>query len=382
MDSQETTQRDTQRYERMRQGMFEALSLNNGVTLPNRFVVAPMTLWASNDDGSLSDQERTFLANRAPGAALHIVGATLVHHSGKTFLGQPFALSEADLPSLEERARIVHANNSKAILQIHHGGIQAEAKLTAPDQPMGATGGFNGAREMTEADIHTIIESFVRAARLALQAGFDGVEIHGANNYLLQQFVSPHTNRRTDKWGKDKTLLSVEITRAITEMRDNEGRPDFLVGYRLSPEEPFDEGLTMDHTVALIKRLNETDLQFLHISQWNFHQNARRGQGAEDNLARLQVIRDVTRDDIAIIGVGSLNDKDTLTDAFETGWVDMYGFGRAAMINPDLVNVVKNDPQIALRTHFDPDREDQYGIPDRLWAMSKRDQEWLPSVRK
>ncbi|STY87348.1 NADH oxidase [Moraxella ovis] len=99
--------------------------LNNGVKVPNRLVVAPMTHYASNPDGTLSDEERDFLVGRSDDFGLFITAATLVHPSGKAFVGQPCAYDEQYLPSLTQIADIIKKGGAKAILQIHHGGHQS-----------------------------------------------------------------------------------------------------------------------------------------------------------------------------------------------------------------------------------------------------------------
>lgn len=104
---------------------------------------------------------------------------------------------------------------------------------------------------------------------MAIQAGFDGVEIHGANGYLLQQFYSGASNRRTDKWGgaREKRMrFPLAVLDAVLEARKESGRNDFIVGYRFSPEEPWDDGLTMEDTLALIDELRKRNLDYLHVS--------------------------------------------------------------------------------------------------------------------
>jgi len=132
-----------------------------------------MTHFASDENGHITDQERTFLQNRFKGFGLFIAAATLVQANGKTFEGQPYAISEDDLPSLREVAQIAQAQGAKAILQIHHGGLKAEfsADIVAPSADEAT-----GARELTAAEIEQLIAAYANAATLAVQAGFDGVE--------------------------------------------------------------------------------------------------------------------------------------------------------------------------------------------------------------
>ena len=114
--------------------LFQPFTLNNGVTVKNRLAVAPMTHFGSHADGLISDQERTFLGNRAGDMGLFISAATLVQDGGKAFRGQPEATGEHCLDSLKETAQIIQKQGAKAILQIHHGGSKAMAELNRRDK--------------------------------------------------------------------------------------------------------------------------------------------------------------------------------------------------------------------------------------------------------
>ena len=105
--------------------LFEKYTLNNKVEVPGRLVVAPLTLFSSNPDGTINDEEREYLKIRGTGIGLYILGATAVTQNDIAFISQPRALSEKDLPSLEERAKIIKSQGALAINQIHHGGALA-----------------------------------------------------------------------------------------------------------------------------------------------------------------------------------------------------------------------------------------------------------------
>lgn len=180
--------------------LFQPYALNNGVEIKNRLVVAPMTHFASNPDGTLSNTERKFIAHRAQDFGMFITAATLVQDGGKAFHGQPEAIHTSQLDSLKETANIIKSQGAKAILQIHHGGKLALTELlNSKDKISASEDAETGTRAATEEEIQALIADFGHATELAIQAGFDGVEIHGANNYLIQQFFSGHSNRRDDK---------------------------------------------------------------------------------------------------------------------------------------------------------------------------------------
>lgn len=245
--------------------LFQPYTLNNGVTIKNRFTVAPMTHFASHEDGSISDEERHFLTDRFDGFGLFIAAATLVSPEGKAFVGQPEAIGEKDLPSLREVVRIAKQQGATAVLQIHHGGhLSLPELLKGREMVAPSADEKSGARALTDEEIRNLISAFANAAHLAIQAGFDGVEIHGANNYLIQQFVSGESNRRRDQWGgsiENRLRFPLAIVDAVTAVRQQYATDEFIVGYRFSPEEPGEQGLTMKDTFALIDALVEKPLQ-------------------------------------------------------------------------------------------------------------------------
>ena len=185
--------------------LFEKVVLNNQIEAPSRLAIAPLTLFSSNPDGTINDEEREYLKYRATNIGLYILGATVVSEEGITACNFPRAISDKDLPSLKERAKIVKDQGVLAIVQLHHGGALAlkEYSGLTPVVPSANSPNVEGKEfhELTDEEIKKIIDKFGYATELCIKAGYDGVEIHGANNFLIQQFYSPYTNRRTDDWG-------------------------------------------------------------------------------------------------------------------------------------------------------------------------------------
>lgn len=363
--------------------LFQSFMLNNGVEISNRLVVAPMTHFGSNADGTLGEQEARFISNRAGDIGLFIHAATLVADGGKAFHGQPEAIHASQLNSLRETAQLAQQQGAKAILQIHHGGNKAVAELlngkdliTASDDPA------TGARAVTLEEIHSLIAAYAHATDLAIQAGFDGVEIHGANGYLIQQFYSAQTNQRTDEWGgnrENRMRFPLAVVDAVTAVREKHQKADFIIGYRFSPEEAGENGLTMEDTFALLDALVEKPLQYLHISLHEFYKKARRG--ADTNLTRMQLVHERINGKLPLIGVGSLFTADQISDAFNTGWAEFIALGKTVMINPAIATLIKEGRENEIVTELDPNRADQYGIPDILWGLCKQGGAWLPPLK-
>ena len=363
--------------------LFQPFTLNNGVTVKNRLAVAPMTHFGSHADGLISDQERTFLGNRAGDMGLFISAATLVQEGGKAFRGQPEATGENCLDSLKETAQIIQKQGAKAILQIHHGGSQAMVELNHRDKISASASEKDGAREASAAEVEELITSFAQAADLALRAGFDGVEIHGANGYLIQQFYSAQSNRRNDQWGgslENRMRFPLAVVDAVAAVREKHQRNDFIIGYRFSPEEAGEDGLTMAETGALIDALVQKPLQYLHVSLWEFDKKIRRG--GDTAQTRMQFIHDRINGKLPLIGVGNLFTADDILAAFETGWAEFIALGKTVMINPHIATQISEGRESEIETQLDPARADHYGFPDILWEFSASGtQSWLPPVK-
>lgn len=364
--------------------LFQTYTLNNGVTIKNRLVVAPMTHFGSQADGLISDQERTFLSNRAGDMGLFITAATLVQKDGKAFHGQPEATSEHCLDSLKETAQILQQQGAKAILQIHHGGSKAmDDLLDGLDKISASASEAEHAREATTEEVEALIASYAQAADLALRAGFDGVEIHGANAYLIQQFYSAQSNRRNDQWGgslENRMRFPLAVVDAVVAVREKHQCNDFIIGYRFSPEEPGDDGLTMIETGALIDALVQKPLQYLHVSLWEFDKKIRRG--GDTAQTRMQFIHERINGKLPLIGVGNLFTADQILAAYETGWAEFIALGKTVMINPHIATQIREGREDEIETQLDPTRADHYGLPDTLWGFaSSGTQSWLPPVK-
>ena len=379
----------------MTEKLFEKYTLNNKVTVPNRLAVAPLTLFGSNPDGTINKEESEYLKQRATNIGLYILGATAVSQEGIAFACQPRALSDKDIPSLSERAKIIKSQGALAINQIHHGGglgvktysgldpLAPSAEIANQElEKRGMSSKDNKIKELTDNDIKRIINDFAKATELSIKAGYDGVEIHGANNYLIQQFYSGYTNRRNDEWGgsdEKRMNFPLNVIDAVCKVRDDLKKPDFIIGYRLSPEEPFPGGLTMTETLKLVRTIVKKPLQYIHISQRNFFQNARNGEGAGQE--RLKLIHNETKGKVALIGLGGLYSEKDFEKALNTGFCEFIGTGRASMLNKDLGTLLKEKKGDKICLEFEPDHPEKYSIPSPLWQMCLSGQGGLPPIK-
>ena len=373
--------------------LFEKYLLNNNVPVSNRLVIAPITLFSSNLDGSLTDEERKYLKNRAKGIGIYILGSTAISPEGITTITQPRVFSEKDLPSLSERAKIIKSQGALAIVQINHRGALANKDLGLPPVAPSEQGGkkllkkrglpINEIHELTDNEIKKIIKKFAYATELCLKAGYDGIELHGANNYLIQQFYSPFVNRRNDDWGgsdKKRMNFPLQIVDEVCKIRDKYNRPDFIIGYRLSPEEPFEGGITMTETLKLVRALSSKPIQYMHISQKNYYKKVRNGEGVGEE--RLKIIHEETKGKVALIGIGGLLSEKDFNSAINSGFSEFIAVGRASILNKNLGIILGKGKGDQIILELDPEHPEKYDIPSNLWEMCLTGQEWLPPLKR
>jgi 2,4-dienoyl-CoA reductase-like NADH-dependent reductase (Old Yellow Enzyme family) len=366
--------------------LFKPFNFPCGVQIKNRVLMAPMTTWSGNDDGTISEAEIAYYRVRAHGVGTVITAAAYVMPQGKGFPGQIGAHTDEMLFSLKRLATTIQAQGAKAILQIYHGGRQCPPEVLPDGQPVSASAvaaaqeGAIVPREMTADEIVQTIQAFGDATRRAIEAGFDGVELHGANTYLVQQFFSPHANRRTDKWGgsleKRLTFPLALVEEAISTVAKHTQQP-FIVGYRFSPEESHTPGITMDDTLQLVDALTEKKLDYLHVSTGNFWAGSSRDEN--DKKSRPLIVQARVGHRIPVIGVGSIRTPDDAMQAFETG-VPLIALGRELIVEPDWIQKVQAAQENQIRTTLSKNEQKSLIIPDGLWQVIMERVGWFPVV--
>lgn len=355
----------------------------SGVEITNRIVLAPMTTFSGNDDGTTTDDEVAYYRERNQSAGLLITACAYVINHGKGFHGQIGADSDALIPSLKRIADALKANGNKAVLQIYHGGRMSPPEELVDGQSLSASAvaalreGAQIPREMTATEIEETIVAFGEATRRAIEAGFDGVEIHGANTYLLQQFFSPHSNRRTDKWGGDlikRMTFPLAVVDAVIKAAALSSSP-FLVGYRLSPEELENPGITMEDTLHLVEALSRKQLDYLHVSVMDFWAGSMRDK--KDTEARALLIAAKVGHIIPVIGVGSIHTPDEVERVLSVN-IPLVAMGRELLMEPHWLTKVKNNEVDQINTELNVNTQDLLKIPTPLWKGLMARTGWLP----
>jgi 2,4-dienoyl-CoA reductase-like NADH-dependent reductase (Old Yellow Enzyme family) len=354
----------------------------SNVKIANRIVLAPMTTFSGNDDGTTTDAEVAYYLERNVSAGLLISACAYVIRHGKGFHGQIGADTDALIPSLKRIADALKANGNKAILQIYHGGRMSPPEELVTGQSLSASAvaaereGAQVPREMTATEIDETIVAFGEATRRAIEAGFDGVEIHGANTYLLQQFFSPHSNRRTDKWGGDlikRMTFPLAVVDAVKKAVALSSHP-FLIGYRISPEEMENPGITMEDTLHFVEALSKKQLDYIHVSVMDFWAGSLK---KNNTRARALLIADKVGHRLPVIGVGNIHTPEEVERVLAAN-IPLVAMGRELIMEPHWLTKVKNNTVDQIRTELDVNSQDLLKIPTPLWNGIISRTGWLP----
>lgn len=326
--------------------LFEPLVFRGGARAPNRIALAPLTNQQSHEDGSLGDDELRWLARRAEGG-FGIVETCAAHvtEDGQTWPGELGIFDDRLVPGLTRLAAALTAAGSCPLVQLFHGGARApraligRSPLTASDAPE-----EDGApRAATEEELHRIIDAFAAGAARARQAGFGGVELHGAHGYLLCQFLSRTQNRRDDAWGgplAGRARLLREVTRRVRAATP----PPFVVGVRLSPEDFGNaKGLDLDESLTVARWLDEDGVDFVHVSLWDCFKNSAK-RPAEHPIP---LFRAALSPDVPLFVAGKIWTRAEAESVLAMG-ADVIALGRAAIANPSWPREAK-DPAFTPR---------------------------------
>lgn len=331
------------------------VTLPNGVKLKNRVVVAPMTETQSFSDGSVTRDELRYFDIHSKGMGMYITPVANVNDEGKGFEGELSVASDAMISSLKRVAQTIHANGTTAILQIFSAGRMTNSQILRGKQPVSASAvkalrpDAEMPRALTSDEVEQTILDFKNATIRAIKAGFDGVELHGANTYLLQQFFSPHSNRRTDKWGgspeKRMAFPLAVIVAAQDAIRETATQP-FILGYRISPEEVEKPGITLNQTLTFVKKLDNLGLDYLHVSMGNVWRTSL-NDSTDQTPIILKVKQALTQ--TPLIGVGSVTTPADADKVMAAG-IDLVALGRENLREPAWVEKVTNGIEETIRT--------------------------------
>lgn len=339
----------SQRYERSNKTMnklTDKVTLRHGAELNDRVVMAPMVTWGGTDTGEVTEEQLEYYARRSQVAGMIITEATYVDPEGIAFKGELGISNDRYLPGLKQLAQTIKSHGSKAIMQLHHGGREAGVYYDRggiPVVPSQMDFPFINypVRQLTKEQIQTIINEFAAATKRSIDAGFDGVEIHGANHYLLQQFFSAYSNQRQDEYGgtlRKRMEFELEIIDRVLEVAKKYAKQDFIIGIRISPDEIHGKnvGFTYKENQAFIKELNKKDLDYVHVAG-NFVKGFKYvPEGASQDITTLY--KTVLNPAIKLIGCGSVFNAQDAEKAVQEA--DLIAIAREALIEPDFAKKI------------------------------------------
>ena len=322
-------------------------------TLSHRVVMAPLTRMRSSPGDMPNDLMVEYYTQRASAGGLIISEAATVSTRGRAYLGAPGIYSDEQATAWKKITEAVHAKRGRIFLQIWHGGRQSHPdnepgnELTIAPSAIAGDGfahtpsGWKAVETPRALEIHEIpfvIEEFRSGAQRALEAGFDGVEIHGANGYLLDEFLQDGANKRTDKYGgtvENRARLLLEVTNAVASVWGAE-----RVGVRISPSSRLN-GMSDSNPAEtfgyVAKELDKLGLAYLHVIEPRVL-----GDGAiesDDEAIAAASLRKLYRGTIVAAGGFS---ADSAEQIVASGAADLVAFGRSFIANPDLPQRIRD----------------------------------------
>ena len=328
-------------------GLFEPfLFPGTDKTAPNRIALAPMTNKQSNEDGTLGDDEYYWLVRKAKeGFGIVFTCAVHVQKDGQGWENELGDFDDTHILGLTKLASGIREQGSLSIMQLFHGGARSPEHLTGTQPWSASAHDFElkdkkiPVRAATIEDIENVIQSFTRAAIRAYQAGFDGVELHGAHGYLLHQFLSTATNTRTDQYGGKLQHRALIIIRILEDIRQH-FPSNFLVGVRISPEDKYSyKGIDLDDSLKLAKLLVENGANFIDVSTWASTRPPIKYP--DSNKPIITWFREYLGDDVPLLVAGKIWSPKDAMRALEAG-ADFVSIGKAAIGHANWPTLAKN----------------------------------------
>lgn len=352
-------------------------TLPNGTVLKNRLLMAPMTTCTGFYDGTVNSELVEYYRERAGAIGTVIVECCFIDDRGLAFPGAIGIDNDNKIEGLAKIAEAIKAKGSKAVLQIYHGGRMVEPKLIGGRAPVGPSAvaaprdGAATPEELTAEEVDGMITKFGEGVRRAIQAGFDGVEIHGANTYLIQQFFSPNSNLRTDKWGgnrDNRARFPMAVLEITHQMAQQYADPSFIIGYRFSPEELEEPGIRFDDTMFLLEKLAERGVDYLHFSVgYTLRPSIVETTDPTPLINKYVAMRSDKLAQVPVMGVGGVVNKADADLALEHGY-DLVAIGKACIAYPDWADRIAKGEKLEL--FIDSTKREALTIPEPLWRFS------------
>jgi len=319
--------------------LFEPISIGN-LRLKNRIVMAPMTTLYADEDGSVSNRLQDYILARARGGVgLIILEGAYTHWTGKGFPNQLSIEHDHSIPALKKVTTAVHREGAKIAVQLLHAGRQntlTSVQTPVAPSPIPCPVLKKAPRALTTAEIEEITDSFAEGALRAVEAGFDCIDIHAAHGYLINQFLSPYSNQRTDEYGKTLHGRARFLLETVEKVKAKAG-PGFPISCRISADEFVAGGLELEQSKRIARLLQERGISAIHVSG-GVYESAQMiippfgfGHGTLVHLA--EGIKDAV--DVPVSAVGRIIEPQTAEEIISRGHADMVALGRALIADPN-----------------------------------------------
>jgi 2,4-dienoyl-CoA reductase-like NADH-dependent reductase (Old Yellow Enzyme family) len=314
-------------------GLLDPLKVK-GFTLRNRIVLPPMHTGLATGDGAVTERLVDHYVRRSRALGLVIVEHSYVRLDGRLSERQLGIHVDQLVPGLEKLSNSIHAAGATVVIQINHAGREA---MKADGLEPVAPSATEDARELTVEEIGSLAESFATAAERAVKSGFDGVEIHGAHGFLLDQFYSPLSNRRRDGYGgslENRMRFPLEVVEKVKNRVC--GR---LLLYRLGSVDLDPAGVHIEDSVSFAKRLEEAGVDIIDVSgglcgDRPIGVQRRSGRDRQGYfIPQAQRIRRAVK--VPVIGVGGVREPRYADRVVREGRVDLVAVGRELLRDPD-----------------------------------------------
>jgi len=302
----------------------------NGLTLKNRIVMPPMHTGLATTKGSVTEKLVEHYVQRSRSLGLLIVEHSYVSLDGKRSEKQLGIFDDSLIAGLKKLSSSIHATGTPVVIQINHAGKSADKEITRM-RPV-APSPSGSARELRVEEIEALAQAFAKAAERAMKAGFDGVELHGAHGFLLNQFFSPITNRRRDKYGgslENRMRFPLDVVKKVKEK--TEGRP---LLYRLGSDDLDPAGTQIEDSKEFAQKLEEAGVNIIDVSGGLCGSRPPQLQNTQGYFIpqAAQIKRAV---EIPVIGVGGITEPEYANKIVQEGLVDLVAVGRRLLEDPD-----------------------------------------------
>ena len=302
--------------------------------LRNRIVMAPMYTGKASNEGQLTEELIEHYAERAGNLGLQIVEGAGISETALAFSRPIRVDSDRFIPNLEKLVRRAHQRETPIALQlVHPGGAYTTREIcgrqpSAPSAVIIPRKGREVPRAMTHDEIEEVIHGFSKAARRSYEAGFDAVEIHGAHAVLLNQFMSPLTNRRDDEYGgslENRSRLPLQV---INGIRKELGKK-YPILYRLGVEDMLPGGLTLDEGIRAAKMIVNAGADVIDVSGGLIGHIHPENKGPGFFVPQATLVKKAI--DVPVIGVGGIKTPEEADEIIRSGKVDLIAVGRAIL---------------------------------------------------